>query len=281
MPELPEVETMRRDLQALADRAVVTAVDVRDEKIIQGSAEVFENSLSGRQFKSFARRGKVLILGLDDGSMLLAHPRMTGRFLVVGPEHELPRHARAVLHLDNGLRLVFDDSRRFGRLEWVAEGQLEQAVLLRRIGRDALAVDPQVMQGWLKRHRVPVKVALLDQRVISGIGNIYASEILHRCGLDPRTPSCRISPQEAREIARQTEIVLAEGVAHRGTTLSDYRTPNGEHGGYQRRLQVYGRQGEPCLRSDCPGTIQKMTLGGRSTYACSHCQRTGRTRRAT
>lgn len=270
---------MRRDLQQLADQAVVTRVEVPDEKVIQGSAREFARALKGRRFVSFGRRGKVLMLCLDNEAMLLAHPRMTGRMLGLGPEHELPRHARVIMHLDNGLRLVFDDSRRFGRLELVPRGCLEQAALLGKIGADALHVDPTALFEWLSRRKIPVKVALLDQRAFAGIGNIYASEILHRVGLDPRTPSYRVTAQEAGQIARQTEVVLREGVRHRGTTISDYRTPSGQPGGYQRRLQVYGREGERCLKTGCAGTIQRIGLSGRSTYFCSDCQKTGRRRR--
>lgn len=278
MPELPEVETMRRDLQALAGHAVVTRVEVLDEKVIQGSGAALARRLKGRRLVRFDRRGKVLMLALDSGDVLLAHPRMTGHWLGLGPEHELPGHPRVILHLDNGLRIVFDDSRRFGRLELVREGQLDQACLLRNIGRDALQCVAEDLGEWLSRKRIPIKVALLDQRGVSGIGNIYASEILFRVGLDPRTPSCRVTPEEVQGIARETGRVLREGIKYRGTTLSDYRTPAGGQGGYQRRLQVYGRAGEACLRQECPGTIQKMVLAGRSTYFCSHCQRTGRRR---
>ena len=280
MPELPEVETMRRDLAALADQAVVVRVQVRDGKVIQGSARGFARDLKGRRFASFGRRGKVLMLGLDNGDTLLAHPRMTGHWLGLEPDHELPRFPRVIFHLDNGRRLVFDDSRRFGRLELVRGGCVDDACLLRNIGHDGLCVDEAILGQWLSRKRVPIKVALLDQRGVSGIGNIYASEILHRIGLDPRTPACRVKPDELRAIARETERVLGESIEYRGTTLMNYRTASGDQGKFRRRLRVYGHEGEPCRRKGCEGTIQRIVLGGRSTYFCSYCQRTGRTRRA-
>jgi formamidopyrimidine-DNA glycosylase len=279
MPELPEVETMRRDLQSLADRAVVTRAQVLDEKIIQGAARAFARRLRGRRLVRFDRRGKVLMLGLDDGSTLLAHPRMTGHWLGLEPGHELPAHPRVILHLDNGRRLVFDDSRRFGRLELAGAGCVAEACLLRNIGADALGMDAAALGQWLGRKRVPIKVALLDQRGVSGIGNIYASEILFGVGLDPRTPSCRVTQPELRAIARETERVLGQSIEYRGTTLMNYRTASGDQGEFRRKLRVYGRGGEPCRRKGCRGTIQRIVLGGRSTYYCSHCQRTGRTRR--
>jgi len=290
MPELPEVETMRRDLEALADQAVVARVQVLDEKVIQGSARAFARGLKGRRFVSFGRRGKVLILGLEPQAgrglvtaptpdvVLLAHPRMTGHWLGLEPEHELSRFARVVLHLDSGRRLVFDDSRRFGRLELV-RGNCDDACLLRNIGADALQVDEAALGAWLSRKRVAIKVALLDQRGVSGIGNIYASEILFRIGLDPRTPSCRVTKAEVAAIARETERVLGESIEYRGTTLMNYRTANGDQGAFRRKLRVYGHEGEPCRRKGCGGTVKRIVQGGRSTYFCSHCQRTGRRRR--
>jgi formamidopyrimidine-DNA glycosylase len=220
----------------------------------------------------------VLMLRLDDGSMLLAHPRMTGHWLGLEPDHELPAHPRVILHLDSGRRLVFDDARRFGRLELV-QGDCDEACLLRNIGADGLQVDAEALGQWLSRKRIPIKVALLDQRGISGIGNIYASEILHRVGLDPRTPANRVTKAELEAIARETEQVLGESVEYRGTTLMNYRTANGDSGKFRQQLRVYGHAGEPCRKPGCSGTIQRIVLATRSTYFCSHCQRTGRRRR--
>ncbi|MHB8996288.1 MAG: bifunctional DNA-formamidopyrimidine glycosylase/DNA-(apurinic or apyrimidinic site) lyase [Armatimonadota bacterium] len=279
MPELPEVETMRRDLARAVGKATITHVEVLDEKIIVGSAEAFIKGLTGRRVTAFGRRGKVLIIDLDNGTALLGHPRMTGRFFALKSKEELTRFARVVIHLDNAVRVVFDDIRRFGRLEVVASSMQDEAALLRNIGHDALHCDLGHLSKCFGNRSIPIKTALLDQKVVAGIGNIYASEILHRCGIDPRTPSKCLKPKEMAAIARETELVLAEGVEHRGTTISDYRTMDGKKGNFQDRLRVYGREGAPCLRNGCEGTIQKISLGGRSTYFCSHCQRTGRRRR--
>lgn len=278
MPELPEVETMRRDLEHAARKTTVQHVEVLDEKVIEGSVEGFIAGLTGRRFATFGRRGKVLILSLDNDTALLGHPRMTGRFFVLKPKAELPRFARVVITLDNGARIAFDDIRRFGRLELIPQASLEAAALLRNIGHDALHCDLDHLQKCFAKRSIPIKVALLDQKVVAGIGNIYASEILHHVGLDPRTPSRLVKPREMEQIARETERVLAEGVLYRGTTISDYRTMSGKKGNYQDFLRVYGREGEACLREGCEGTIHKIVLSGRSTYFCSHCQRTGRRR---
>ena len=279
MPELPEVETMRRDLERAAARQLVERVEVLDDKVVVGPGEAFVRALEGRRLVEFRRRGKVLIIRLDNETALLAHPRMTGRLLSLKPKQELSRFARVVIHLAKGARIVFDDIRRFGRLEIVPVATQDQALLLRNIGHDALYCDLDHIQECFAKRTIPIKMALLDQKVVAGIGNIYASEILFHCGLDPRTPSRCVKPGEMAAIARETRRVLAEGVEYRGTTISDYRTPDGEKGHYQNRLQVYGREGEPCLRAGCFGTIKKVVLGGRSTFYCSRCQRTGRGRK--
>jgi len=279
MPELPEVETMRRDLQKVARGTAITDVEVLDEKVVVGEPDVFIEGLVGKMITDFDRRGKVLILRLNDGHALLGHPRMTGRFFGLKSTDALSRFARVAIHLDNNKRIVFDDIRRFGRLEVVSQAALDEAELLRNIGADALACEPGHVVQALRKRTIPVKVALLDQKIIAGIGNIYASEILFRCGLDPRTPSYRVTPDEAAAIACETANVLAEGVKYRGTTISDYRTMDGARGNYQDRLMVYGREGGTCLREGCDGIIQKIALAGRSTYYCNKCQRKGRNRK--
>lgn len=279
MPELPEVETMRRDLQRAVGRRVVTAVEVLDPKAVAGDPDSLATGLTGRYVRAYDRRGKVLMLRLDDGRTLLLHPRMTGRFQLLPPGEDLPRHARVVFHLSGGQRLVFADPRRFGRLELRPAGEEEGGTLLCRLGPDATRCDADRLGEVLRRRRTPIKTLLLDQTVLAGVGNIYASEICYRCGLDPRTPSKALRRPEIRQLAAATEAVLAEGIALRGTTISDYRTVGGESGGFQKRLAVYGREGEVCVRQGCPGRIQRVVLAGRSTYFCSHCQRRGRRRR--
>lgn len=279
MPELPEVETMRRDLRKAVGHAAIERVEILDTKVIAGDAAALIAGLAGRHIRVYDRRGKVLILRLDDGNCLLLHPRMTGRFLLLQPGDELSRHARLVLHLAGGRRVVFDDSRRFGRVELLSGGDEDNGALLCRIGPDATVCDAQRLQEVAQRRRTPVKVLLLDQRVLAGVGNIYASEICYRCGLDPRTPSNALRPLEVRQLAAETEAVLAEGIALRGTTISDYRTMGGASGGFQKRLAVYGREGEACSRESCGGTVQRIVLAGRSTYYCNRCQRRGRRRR--
>lgn len=279
MPELPEVETMRRDLAEVAGHAVVTTVEVLDERLIQGPVDEFISNLTDHSIVDYGRRGKVLILRLDNDMVLLAHPRMTGRLFALRPRQELSHFPRAIITLSNGTRIVFDDIRRFGQLELVPVAEQDAAALLRNIGHDALQSDLDHMRRCFAQRSIPIKVALLDQKIVAGIGNIYASEILFHCRLDPRTPCNRLKPAETAAIAAETKRVLAEGIEYRGTTIADYRTLDGKHGNYQDHLRVYGREGAPCLRPGCRGTIRKIVLAGRSTYFCSDCQKTGRQRR--
>lgn len=278
MPELPEVETMRRDLQRAVGLARLTAVEVLDAKVIVGPPEAFTERLQGRQVVDYGRRGKILMLHLDSTDVLLVHPRMTGRFVLLAAGEPLSRFARVVFALADGRRLVYDDTRRFGRLELARSGEEEAGQLLGRIGPDATACAPARLAPHLRRRSIAVKAFLLDQTVLAGVGNIYASEICFRCGLDPRTPCRTLTAAEVRELAAQTQRVLAEGIALRGTTIATYTRLGGRTGGFQARLAVYGREGEKCLRAGCRGTIQKVVLSGRSTYYCSQCQRKGRRR---
>jgi formamidopyrimidine-DNA glycosylase len=272
---------MRRDLERLLGRRRIVAAEVLDRKVVAGDPAALVRGLAGRRVREFGRLGKVLLLTLDDGGVLLLHPRMTGRLVALTPAQSLTAHARLVLSLSGGRRIVFDDTRRFGRVEYCPPGATEAQRLTCRLGPDALDCETAVVAVALRRRRVPLKAFLLDQTVVAGVGNIYASEILHHCGLHPLTPASTLRPAEVERLVVTTREVLAEGVAYRGTTIADYRTLKGEAGGYQHRLQVYGRAGQPCLREGCAGVIERSVIAGRSTFHCPRCQRTGCRRRAT
>lgn len=270
---------MRRDLAELIGRRRFVAAEVVDLKVVAGDPAALVGGLAGRRVREFGRLGKVLQLALDDGGLLLLHPRMTGRLLALAPAEPLPPHARLVLSLSSGRRVVFDDPRRFGRVEYCPPGATEPQRLTCRLGPDALDCDTAVVAAALRRRRVALKAFLLDQTVLAGVGNIYACEILFRCGLHPLTPACTLRSAEVERLAGEIRTVLAEGVAYRGTTLADYRTLQGESGAFQQRLQVYGRAGEACLQEGCGGVIERSVIAGRSTYHCPRCQRSGRGRR--
>jgi len=273
MPELPEVETMRAALEENAAGALLSRVEVRDGKIVLGRPDEFARRLRGQHFVAFGRHGKVLQLRLNNGDILLAHPRMTGKLLLVPPRHKLPDYARVIFYLDKKWRLVFADLRRFGRLELVSPERLPDAHLLRQLGPDALHIESRPLYEGLQKRRVALKVALMDQKLLAGIGNIYAAEILHRCGWHPCVPAHQLTLSHTRKLIQQIKAVLHEAIQTGGTTIADYLSPEGHAGGFREHLRVYGRAGEKCLRRGCPGVIQRLVLGGRSTFYCPQCQK--------
>ena len=279
MPELPEVETIRRDLARWLIGRQITKARAYDEKIlVDMSKRKFARRLMGKTVTGLRRWGKALIVDLSDDLCLLVHLRMTGRLYPIATGDPLPDHTRAVLGLDDGRRLLFVNVRRFGRVELLPSDCLEQSQLLQNLGIDAWTgeLDEQTLADMLQRHTIPLKNFLMDQRHIAGIGNIYASEILHRCRIHPDQPANSLAAPAHRKLLKMTRRVLGEAIEHCGTTVSDYRTGEGDTGAFQRKLRVYGREGRRCRRRGCPGTIVRTTHAGRSTYFCPMCQKARR-----
>ncbi len=270
MPELPEVETIRSQLAPrLAGRTLVS-VEILDPRLTR-PIDLFEvaEELEGDSIVAVERRGKYLVLRLESGLALLVHLRMTGSF-----GFEPTSHERAVLELDDGTRLAYRDVRRFGT--WlVLEGAELEPYLARKNGPEPLG--PRFTAKWLAERlatrRAPVKSVLLDQRVVAGLGNIYADEALWRARVNPLRPAASIDPDEVRRLHRAVRAALRAGIARQGSTLSDYRTPEGSRGGMQEEFRVYGRDGLPCPR--CGTTISKTRAGGRGTWYCPRCQPLG------
>jgi len=276
MPELPEVETIRRGLAACLVGARITSVKVLRASVVVGPVARFANQLRGREFVGFRRHGKLLIIDLSGGVSLLVHLRMTGQLLLpVG--HERPEHTRVVFHVQGRKEasslfsslLVYADCRALGTLE------VARNATLARMGPDALSPEgPEHLGASLSGRRAPIKCVLLDQSVMAGIGNIYASEILHAARIAPDRPANTLSPAERRRLRVQTRRILQAAVAAGGTTLLDgrYCDPVGTPGGYRKRLRVYGRAGERCLRRGCGGTVERLVQHNRSTFWCRGCQ---------
>ena len=275
MPELPEVETVRRDLSRLVCGSVVAGVKLlREEMLVGGTPRGLKRALQGATITEIGRQGKALILRFSSGYSLIVHFRMTGQLYPVGPDEKLPQHTRTVLRLEDGRRLVHVDVRALGTLELVKTESESKAASLANIGPDAWTAPPGIEElcAALARRECAIKVFLLDQKPMSGIGNIYACEILHRARIAPDAPSNQIARSEVRRLLAAMKRVLAEAIESRGTTISDYLTGTGEAGGYQDRLRVYGREGEKCMRRGCSGEIARTVQGQRSTYYCPVCQ---------
>ena len=274
MPELPEVETVRRDLRRLVCGSTVARVRVRCEAMLCGVTERrLVRALRGATIVEIGRLGKALILRFSSGHSLLVHFRMTGQLYPVDTGAELPKHTRTVFELADGRRLIHVDVRRLGTLELIRTEAEAEAVTLANLGPDALDAPLTLteLKASLARRKCAVKLFLLDQKIMSGVGNIYACEILARARIAPQTPCRELTGRQARRMLTATREVLTAAVSARGTTISDFRTGTGEAGGFQRLLTVYGREGEPCLRRGCRGTIARIVQGQRSTYYCPRC----------
>ena len=273
MPELPEVETIRRALELDLTGPRIISVSGRSIALRRPlDVARLQPLLIGRQFLTPRRRGKFLLLDLDPPGSLLIHLGMTGRIQLV--KASLPRrdHTHLVIHLNDGRQLRFVDPRRFGLVDWLDPGEERRDPSLAKLGVEPL--DPslsRVLPPLLRSRRAPLKSLLLDQRLVAGIGNIYAAEALWRSGIHPRRSGNRTSLVRLRRLAEAVRSVLGEAIEKGGTTLRDFAGANGEMGFFAVQLSVYGRQGERCV--NCGSTIRAEVIGGRTTAWCPRCQR--------
>lgn len=282
MPELPEVETVRRMLAACVPGRRIARASVSRHRLRSASLARLPAALEGRAFGVPRRTGKFLFLDLDDGRTLLSHLGMSGRWLFWPDESSadasLP-HVHLRLALTGGGALWYQDIRRFGMLRVVPTAALARDPSVRLLGPDPLAAPPTgaSLRALAKGARVAVKNFLLDQRRIAGLGNIYVSEVLFRAAVDPRRRAGALALPEWERVAREIPPVLEESIARMGTTFSTFRTVWNEPGEYGEQLLVYDRAGEPCRR--CGATVRRIVQGGRATFFCPACQRAGAARR--
>ena len=267
MPELPEVETIRAQLAPRLEGRTLVRVEILDPRLTR-PYDLFEvaEELEGECVEAVERRGKYLVLRLESELALLVHLRMTGSFGFTPTTHE-----RAVLDLDDGSRVAYRDVRRFGT--WlVLERDDVEPYLAAKNGVEPLGSKFTV--AWLGSRlglrRAPLKAVLLDQRVVAGLGNIYADEALWRARVNPLRPANDLAPEEVARVHRAIRSALRTGIERQGSTLRDYATPDGSAGSMQDEFRVYGRDGEPCPR--CRATISKTRVGGRGTWFCPRCQ---------
>jgi formamidopyrimidine-DNA glycosylase len=273
MPELPEVETVRRTLELELPGPRITSVSGRSIALRRPlDVDRLKPLLIGRQFLTPRRRGKFLLIDLEPPGSLLVHLGMTGRIQLVKASIPRDDHTHLVIHLNDGRQLRFVDPRRFGLVDWLDPGAEGRDPSLARLGVEPL--DPsldKVLPPLLRSRRAPLKNLLLDQRLVAGIGNIYAAEALWRSGIHPRRSGNRTSLARLQRLADAIQAVLAEAIERGGTTLRDFADPAGEMGYFAMRLSVYGRQGEPC--GNCGAVIRSAVIGGRTTAWCPKCQR--------
>jgi formamidopyrimidine-DNA glycosylase len=292
MPELPEVETVRRGLTPAVLGARIDKVELRRADIRFPFPPSFAKRLTGQRIVDMGRRAKYLLFQLEGGETLIAHLGMSGSFRMERTtasmpgkfHHERskdPKHDHVVLFFDNGWVVTYNDPRRFGFMDLAPTETLEKHPRMRGLGAEPLApeFDAVRLAGLFAGSRAPLKSALLDQKRIAGLGNIYVCEALFRARLAPSRPAsiladARGAPTKAATaVSEAIRAVLEEAVEAGGSTLRDHRQANGELGYFQHVFQVYDREGLPCMRPRCRGTIMRITQAGRSTFYCSKCQR--------
>lgn len=298
MPELPEVETVRRGLEPVLVGRCIRRVDLARKDLRRPFPPHFAERLQGRTVTSLARRGKYLLARLDSGETWLIHLGMSGRFTIIPPTgkprvpgefyYEAPAnagsrgpHDHVIIDLEGGYRLVFTDPRRFGVMDLIAAGGEEAHPLIADLGVEPLGneMNAETLAKAFRGKKAPLKAALSDQKLIAGLGNIYACEALFRAGLSPFKPAASLvtkagAPRAGLErLVKAIREVLSEAIEVGGSTLRDYADTNGAPGGFQALFRVYDREGEPCPRPGCNGTIKRQVQSGRSTYYCQRCQR--------
>ncbi len=275
MPELPEVETVRRGLAMAMEGRRIAAVTLRRNDLRRPFPPDFALRLTGRRIVEVGRRAKYLTFFLDDDWVLLGHLGMSGRMLV-GLAHPGPpgKHDHVLFDTDDGRRIVYQDPRRFGLMDLVEAARLTEHPLLRGLGPEPLddAFTPPVLSAALAGRNGPIKTALLDQKLVAGLGNIYASEALFRAGIAPDRRASTVAGRRAAKLVPAIKAVLREAIAAGGSSLRDHRRPNGELGYFQHAFAVYDREGQPCPGCDCATGIRRMVQSGRSTFYCGKRQ---------
>lgn len=275
MPELPEVETIRRQLAGHLGGHIITSARVLDPLLVDPEdPRAFEERLAGRAVRELRRTGKYLFVEFDDGEALALHLRMTGQLLWTPCEPDEPTpYARAVLGIDDGSVVTFADSRRFGRAWFLPAGRsARDRAWGRRTGVDAMSprFTARDLGASLERRTAAIKALILDQRIVAGVGNIYADEALYRARLHPRRPGGSLTQAEVRRLHRAIRDRLRMGISVGGASFDRYRDAHGGRGGMQDLFLVHRRQGEPCPR--CRTTIEKGLVAQRGTYWCPRCQ---------
>lgn len=283
MPELPEVETVRRGLEPAMSGAVIAHAQVNRPDLRWPFPDRMAERLTGQRVLALRRRSKYILADLASGETLLIHLGMSGRMLISGDplgqfvhDHPAPaKHDHVLLEMANGARITFNDPRRFGAMDLIDTNQAESHLLLRNLGPEPLGnrFDGPYLAGALRGRNTPVKSALLDQRIVAGLGNIYVCETLFRAGISPLRRAGRISAARAAGLVPIIRDVLSDAIAAGGSSLRDFRQADGELGYFQHSFDVYGREGEPCRREGCTGTIRRKVQSGRSSFYCAICQR--------
>lgn len=283
MPELPEVETVRRGLLPAIEGQIIARADVNRPDLRWPFPDDMAGRLTGQRVERLRRRSKYILADLGSGESLLIHLGMSGRMLISGDplgqfvhDHPAPeKHDHVVLHMQNGARITFNDPRRFGAMDLLETGNVDAHKLLAAIGPEPLgnAFSEAHLVAALKGRNTPIKSALLDQRIVAGLGNIYVCETLYRAGIHPARKAGRVSARRAGALVPIIRQVLEEAIEAGGSSLRDFKQADGELGYFQHSFDVYGREGLPCKADGCERQISRIVQSGRSSFYCAQCQR--------
>lgn len=275
MPELPEVETVMQGLASRLEGRVIDRVEARRADLRWPLPADFARRLRGRRVLGLRRRAKYILADLDDGVSWLIHLGMSGRVLLSdGPSPTLEAHDHVVLRTDDGCWIRYNDARRFGSMDLWPTADLEHHHLLAGLGPEPLgnAFSAAWLGEALAGRRTPIKAALLDQRLVAGLGNIYACEALHRSRISPRRLATNVRGSRVERLAEAVVAVLREAILAGGSSLRDHRQVSGELGYFQHAFRVYDREGQPCPTVGCGGGVARIVQAGRSTFYCPRCQ---------
>lgn len=283
MPELPEVETVRAGLAPVMTGVMIDRADVNRADLRWPFPDGMSDRLAGKTVLRLRRRSKYILVDLDSDETLLIHLGMSGRMLISGhtvgefhhPHPAPAKHDHVVLHLVGGARITFNDARRFGAMDMFLTTKEHDHWLIRDLGPEPLGngFDETYLAARLKGRKIPIKSALLDQRIVAGLGNIYVCEVLFRAGIHPADKAGELDVKQVHGLVPLIRQVLTEAIFAGGSSLRDYRQADGELGYFQHVFRVYGREGETCTTLGCGKEIQRITQSGRSSFFCPQCQR--------
>ena len=286
MPELPEVETVRRGLEPVLAGQRLARVEARRPDLRFPLPEGFVQRLTGARIERLERRAKYLLAPLDRDETLVMHLGMSGRFEIAGAgptkrpgdfalaQPPDPKHAHILFHTEAGALVTFYDPRRFGYMDLIATDALDEHPWFKGLGPEPVGCgfDAAYLARAAAGRRAPIKNLILDQRVIAGLGNIYVCEALHRAGIAPERAAGDVPARKLKALTSAIRDVIGEAIEAGGSTLRDYAAADGSLGYFQHRFAVYGREGEPCLKAGCRGRVERIVQAGRSSFACSRCQ---------
>ena len=272
MPEIAEVETVRNTLKKQILKKRIEKIKILYPKMIESNLKEFETTLVGKSFDDILRKGKWLIFQIGD-FYLISHLRMEGKYFIKPKDEEIAKHEHVIFFLNDGSTLRYHDTRKFGRMKLLKKEDLYNCEEIKKQGLepDDINLNANYLLDKFKGKRLPIKTTLLDQTIISGLGNIYADEVLFKSGIDPLKVTNKINKEEASQICKSSKDIIEKAMELGGTTIRSYTSSLGVTGHYQDYLMVHKRENQKCLK--CGSTIKRIKVGGRSTYFCPKCQK--------